>query len=534
MILTALVIALALSLAIEAFDGRGVRPIGRRPGDLAVRLCAYALLAAFWFAFSWRPWLAAFSCVLTVAILALVSRLKRGVIGEPLVFSDFALLRQVPRHPELYYTRPLTDPRMAGPILASFFAVALWYGIEPAALPHEPSVAVLAVFALPLALWTLARMAGHGALGRRLAARFPVPALEADIARYGLPATILAYAARWRSQRADALPSSEPPMTADPLRASHGRHGPHAEMSPPADMATPPTRAPGNPTAGAPDRVVVVVQLESFVDPVRLGGPPLPLMEILRARATRYGRLRVPAHGAYTMRTEHAVLTGRDAEDLGFGLFDPYLTHGGAEPTSLAGLARRTGFETVFVHPFHRDFFNRAAVVRRLGFDRLVMEEAFAGAPRVGPYVGDIPLAERVLSEVAARRTPLFLFCVTMENHGPWKPGRLPGLDDPHAQYLHHVAHTGAAVERLIAGLEGLPATLCVFGDHAPSLPGCRPGFGGTATDYAVLHFGGTVPATPIRVDLTADALGRQLRAEVSGGPSVAPSVARSVAMPPS
>lgn len=486
MILTALVTALALSLAIEAFDGRGVRPIGRRPGDLAVRLSAYALVAAFWFAFSWRPWLAGFSCVLTVAILTVVSRLKRGVIGEPLVFSDFALLRQVPRHPELYYTRPLTDPRMAGPILASVLGVVLWYWVEPAALPHEPSVAVLAVIALPLTLWTLARMAGQGVLSRWLAARFPAPALEADIARYGLPATILAYAARWLSLRA---PVEQAPRAIVP--------------------------------SGAPDRVVVVVQLESFVDPVRLGGPALPVMAALRARATRYGRLRVPAHGAYTMRTEHAVLTGRDAEDLGFGRFDPYLTGGGAEPTSLAGLARRSGYATLFVHPFHRDFFNRAAVVTRLGFDRLVMEEDFADAPRVGPYVGDIALVERVLAEIRARTGPLFLFCVTMENHGPWKPGRLPGLDDPHAQYLHHLAHTGEAVDRLIAGLddrvarEGISATLCVFGDHAPALPNCRPGFGGTATDYAVLHFGGVQPV-PARVDLTADALGRLLRAEVS------------------
>ena len=481
MILIALSFTLAASLAIEAFDGRGVRPISRNPGDLALRLAAYALLFAFWFAFSWRPWLAAFSCVLTVAILAVVSRLKRGVIGEPLVFSDFALLRQVPRHPELYYTRPLTDPRMAGPLLASLLAVALWYGIEPAALPHEPSVAVLAVIALPLALWTLVRLSGYGALGRRLATRFPAPDLERDVARSGLPATILAYAARWRSTRPD-----EESGPADPVGSTEAR-----------------------------DRVVVVVQLESFVDPVRLGGPALPLMDTLRARATQYGRLRVPAHGAYTMRTEHAVLTGRTPESLGFGVFDPYLAQGGAEPTSLARLARRAGFETVFIHPFHRDFFGRASVMTRLGFDHLIMEEAFTGAPRIGPYVGDVALAERVLEEVRARPAPLFVFCVTMENHGPWKLGRLPGLDDPHAQYLHHVAHTGDAVAALIAGLEGLPATLCVFGDHAPSLASCRPGFGGTATDYALLHFGDAAVA-PLRRDLTADALGRKLRAELS------------------
>lgn len=486
-LVAALVVALVLSLAVEAAEGGAARPVSRRVGDMALRLGSYAVLTAFWFQFSWRPWLAGFSCILTVAILSVVSRLKRGVIGEPLVFSDFALLRQVPRHPELYYTRPMTDPRMAGPILASLAAVALWYGIESTALPEEPSVAVLAVLGLPLVLGALASAFETGRLSRWLASRFPRPALEADVARYGQPATLMAYASRWRVER---------------------RSAPAPEPAPP-----PPARRPA-------DDVVVVVQLESFVDPVRLGGPDLPLTDVIRTRAVQYGRLTVPAHGAYTMRTEHAVLTGRNAAGLGFGVFDPYLAGGGDEPTSLARIARAAGFETLFVHPFHRDFFDRAAVVTRLGFERLVMEEAFAGARRVGPYVGDVPLAERILAEVEGRRGRLFVFSVTMENHGPWKPGRLPGIHDPFAQYLHHVAHTGEAVEALIAGLEGLRATLCVFGDHPPSLPNCRPGFGGTATDYAVLRFGREAGAAPLRIDLTADGLGCLLRSVLAPGSS--------------
>lgn len=476
MLLTSLGLALALSLVIEAVEGGSVRPVSRRPVELAVRFLGYALVMAFWFQFSWRPWLAGASCVLTVLILTVVSRLKRAIIGEPLVFSDFALLRQVPRHPELYYTRPLTDPRMAGPILAALVLVGAWYAIEPTILPVEPSVAVLALFALPLGFLTLVELSAEGPVARALARLFPAPDLASDVARFGLPATIIGYALRWRAlRRGESLP-------------------------------VPPRGAPGR------DRVLVVVQLESFVDPRRLGGPPLPLMDVIPRRAAQYGRLRVPAHGAYTMRTEHAILTGRDAGDLGFGLFDPYLTHGGREPESLPARARQAGFETVFVHPFHRDFFNRAEVVTRLGFDRLIMEEALGDAPRVGPYVSDLALAERVLAEVRGRSAPIFLFCVTMENHGPWKPGRLPGIDDPLAQYLTHVKNTGLAVERLVDGLEGLDAVLCVFGDHAPALPNCRPGFGDTATDYAIFRFGPGQAAAPLRRDLSADALGRQLR----------------------
>ncbi|GJD44310.1 hypothetical protein AFCDBAGC_2176 [Methylobacterium cerastii] len=478
--LFATVAAFALCLAIEFGLGDVPERASRKAGDLAVRLCAYGLILLFWFVFSWRPWLAASSCVLTVAILHLVSRLKRAVIGEPLVFSDFALLPQVPRHPQLYYVPPVTSPRIAGPLLLGLAGIVLWYRIEPSLLPASAGAAVAAVAALPLGLAALIAAAGRGPLGRRLARRFPRPDVEGDLARFGLPASLIAYALRWRAERAR-----------------------------PASVAASATvRAPG-------DAVVVVIQLESFLDPERLGGPHLPAMDLIRARASEYGRLRVPAHGAYTMRTEHAVLTGRAAGELGFGVFDPYLASGGNEPDSLARAARRNGYATIFVHPFHRDFFQRARVMEAFGFETLVMEEAFADAPRVGPYVGDAAFGARVRAEVAARRGPLFLFGVTMENHGPWKPGRLPGIDDPLAQYLHHVAAAGRMVEDLVAALTGLDATLCVYGDHAPALPTCRPGFGDRATDYALFRFGPAAAGAPRRVDRTADDLGRRLRAAI-------------------
>ncbi len=471
-LLLALAAACLVSAAIERRGGS--EPFGHRPADLAMRFGSYALLTLAWFVFSWRPWLAGLSTVLTVAGLVIVSRMKRAVIGEPLVFSDFALLPQVPRHPQLYYIPPVTSPIIAGPALVSIAAIALWFWLEPTLLPSSAAASLIAVVALPAALSALVLAALRPPVSGWLARRFPRPEPERDIGRVGLPATLAAYALRHRTEAAAAEPLPAVPTL------------------------------PGEP-------VVVVIQLESFVDPERLGGPPLPLMELIRSRASEYGRLRVPAHGAYTMRSEHAVLTGRDADSLGFGRFDPYLAGGGDEPTSLARIAAGAGYDTAFVHPFHRDFFQRAQVMRRLGFRRLVMEEDFAGAPRVGPYMSDVALGAHILEEVRARRGPLFLFSVTMENHGPWKPGRLPGIDDPLAQYLHHVAGTGRMVEDLVAGLAGERAVLCVFGDHAPSLPTCRPGFGDTSTDYALFRFGGPQGA-PRRIDRTADALGRRLR----------------------
>ncbi|MFJ7436631.1 LTA synthase family protein [Methylorubrum thiocyanatum] len=480
-LLVPLAVALVGAFAIEA-AALPQRP-SLRAGDLAIRAAGYALIALFWFQFSWRPWLAAASCLLTLAILSVVDRLKRRVIGEPVVFSDLALLAQVPRHPQLYYTLPLSDPRMAGPLLLGLAAIVAWYVLEPTALPETAGASILAILALPAALTALAFSAltpwGQGGL-RRL---FPRPDLTRDVARFGLVATMMGYALRRLGENA-------------------------AEPRPDATTSL---------EDAADDEVVVVVQLESFLDPARLGGPDLPAMARIRAEAAQYGRLAVPAHGAYTMRSEHAVLTGLDPDALGFGRYDPYLARKGEEPTSLARLARAAGFATVFVHPFHRDFFDRARVFGRLGFDCLVMEEDFSDAPRVGPYVGDVAVAERILAEVASASGQTFVFSVTMENHGPWKPGRLAGIDAPLAQYLHHVANTGAAIERLIDGLAGRRATLCVFGDHAPSLPDLPPQASGpAATDYALFRFGRDGGTAPGRVDLTAAQLGCVLRAAVS------------------
>lgn len=494
-LLLAMTVAVVLCLAIEATAGGGP---GRRPADLAIRLAAYGLILLFWLAFSWRPWLAASSGVLTVAVLHLVSRLKRAVIGEPLVFSDVALLPQVPRHPQLYYVPPVTSPRVAGPFLLGLAGVVLWYRVEPSLLPDAAAGRVAAILALPLGLFAVGLAAGRPPFARWLAGRFPSPDPDADIARVGLPACLMVHALRWRAEQ---------PERAEPVTT---------------EAAAPP--------GPAGDAVVVVIQLESFVDPERLGGPHLPLMDLIRARAAEYGRLRVPAHGAYTMRTEHAVLTGRGPDELGFGVFDPYLASGGREPGSLARLARRHGYATTFVHPFHRDFFRRARVMEALGFQRLVMEADFSGAARVGPYVSDAAFGARIRAEVEARGGPLFVFGVSMENHGPWKPGRLPGIDDPLAQYLHHVAGTGRMVEDLAAGLEGREATLCVFGDHAPALPNCRPGFGGTTTDYAIFRFGRHADAPPRRIDRTAHDLGRRLRDSLAADEAVA--AGSSVAVP--
>ena len=480
MSLLALPLAVAACFLIDAPWGEpGIRR-ARSPTVLAVRAGLYALLFLFWFQFSWRPWLAGLAVILTVAVMVLVGGLKRRIIGEPVVFTDFALIKQVIRHPQLYY---VTSFRVLGGLAVVVAATVAWYATERPVTPRPWGLGLACVVALPVLLYGLVRAGALPAVQARLARLAPRPDLARDVAGWGHVMTLAVYALRWQGE-------------GKPRAAAPAAYGP-----------------------GEPPGFVVVMQLESFLDPTRLGGPPLPALERLRARARFHGRLAVPAHGAYTMRSEYAVLTGRDEAAQGFGRYDPYLSTRADVPDALPRLARARGLEAVFVHPFGRTFFGRDRVIPHLGFERMVMEEAFAGAERHGPYVSDAATSARVLAEVRAAREAgrkPFVFAVTMENHGPWGAGRLPGLDDPRAQYLAHVANTGRAVEALLDGLAELgPGLLCVYGDHPPSLPTCAPGFEGTRTDYAVVTFGDPAPGRA--VELTADGLGRVLQDLVAG-----------------
>ena len=471
----------AASLGIESLAARPRRPVPL--AALPARLAVLAVLWLLWLGLFERPLLAATATLVTQGVLAAISRQKRRLVGEPLVFSDFGLIRLVIRHPDLYYTDVVRSPAALAAFAALAFAIAAWIWLEPALVGLAGATGLLAlVAALVAGAWSAARLPPAASW---LARVLPRPDLEGHVAAWGLLLTLVAYALRWRGE------------TAQPW------------------LARGPASAPAYATDGVD--LVLVVQLESFVDLARrAGSAPAPGLAAARSKAIVHGSLAVPAHGAYTMRSEFAVLSGLSSEDLGFRRFDPFLSvvAGGAPvPATLAGTLAARGWRTLFVHPFRPGFFDRERVMRRLGFARLLWEGDFAEVDRRGPYIGDEALARRLLAETDAMEKPAFAMAVTMENHGPWTVGRLPGIDDPAAQYREHLAGSDRAIAILVDGLSRRPgrALLCLYGDHPPILPE----FDAAAppeTDYAVLELGkGAALAEPREVPLSADALGRLL-----------------------
>lgn len=483
--MTALSVAFALSfVASILLETRppSLAALGAPWRATAIRLVLHLALFAGAFALSWRPWHAA----LVVSVIAFLfgqgSAMKARILGEPVVFSDFALVRNAVRHPRLYYAEKLAEPKALALFAVIALATAGWFAVEPSVLPDNG----WALVALPPAVSVLAVLALRSALASRVARRLvgDRPDADRDVARYGVIGAMTLHWLAWRRQErpggaARTVIASQPKATED---------GP---------------------------RMVVAIQCESFLDVAVRGleGPELPAWRALTREALAWGRCAVPGEGAYTMRAEFGFLTGLPNETLGFDCFDPYLV---AQNYAEASIARRfsaAGRRTIFMHPYDRRFFDRETLIPEFGFDRFVDGSAFADAARFGPYVGDAAVAEAIVREIETAEAPTFLFVVTIENHGPWGPGRLPETDDPAAQYALHLQNADRMIGRVVEALRTAPGggLLCLFGDHAPArtLHPELPDRG--AADY-LLWDSRDSPATPkARRDLGVDAVGRLL-----------------------
>lgn len=444
--------ALIGSLLIDAL----VRPRPaklRRMSGLALLTCMATTLYGLFLALCGNG---AVAMVLTLAVqslLVLASNAKYAMLGEPLLFSDLALVGAVFRHPQFY----LSAVRLWQRTAAGLVAIVLCGTVIR--LSHADPVAHATGFIL--------LFAGSGALS--LALRLPawrklasIPDAAGDTLALGLLPTVLLY---WRRWKAIADP---PPCTQLARR--------------PATHAT---------------ELVVIIQCESFADPVELfddGHLALPGLAKAREHAMQWGNLNVSGFGAYTMRTEYGVLFGRDEEALGFRRYDPFLT--ARMEGSYALPSRLGGWRSLFVHPHDMRFYGRDAIMPSGGFAELVGEDAFAPpTPDEGRYVTDAAMTEVILSRAAAAAGPSLIYAVTIQNHGPWAPdARGGGNPDLVDGYMRLVRHGDAMLTTLTEQLAtlGRPALLVFFGDHRPSIPGASVPGGPRHTPYVMVRLDGT------------------------------------------
>ena len=472
-VLTPFIGGVLITIAIEQLLRPRPRMATRHLSALVMHLGIWTILFALGLAIWQRPYFASGLNIAGMCLLVLVSNAKYASLQEPFLLSDFRFFHALLRHPRLYL-----------PFFGVLPAVACGVGLVALcalALAGEPSVAQTAGWIAFTGLSAGIFLFGIGLCwlaAERLAAIPVTLDPRQDVLNFGFLGSIVRYG---QAERAN-----DPRVLAQMLSVA----------LPPAALHQ-----------GQALKHLIAVQCESFFDARRafagINPQVLKNFDALSRASVQSGCLDVSAWGANTVRTEFAFLSGIPPAALGVHRFNPYRKLARHGVPTIASRARQMGYKTICVHPFDATFYDRDAVFPLLGFDEFIDAHAFTDADRQGAYIGDLAVAAKVAALLAAATVPLFIFVITMENHGPlhqesvapgdeaalYTASPPPGFDDL-TIYLRHLQHTDTMLGLLRDALQANPrgGALCAYGDHVPILPRlyAHQGFADGRSDYLI------------------------------------------------
>ena len=233
---------------------------------------------------------------------------------------------------------------------------------------------------------------------------------------------------------------------------------------------------------------IVAVMNESFSDLAVLGDftvneDYMPYLHRLQQgnANTVTGYLNVSVCGGNTANTEFEFLTGNTMAFLPQGSI-PYQQYITGEIDSLPSYLASLGYQTVATHPYNASGWQRDTVYPLLGFSESIFRDQYWGASQVRKYVSDDSCVDKIIQlyEGKEEGKPLFVFNVTMQNHGGYTDLydnftpeiQVEGVNSTAvSQYLSLIRLSDASLEKLIQYFSGVDEKTIVvfFGDHQPN-----------------------------------------------------------------
>jgi phosphoglycerol transferase MdoB-like AlkP superfamily enzyme len=229
---------------------------------------------------------------------------------------------------------------------------------------------------------------------------------------------------------------------------------------------------------------IIIVMDEAFWDPTLLGAErfaedPLPTVHKYQS-----GWMLSPQFGGGTANVEFEVLTGMSVSFLPQGSI-AYQQYVKKPIPSMVSLLAEQGYAPIAIHPYSRWFWDRDDVYEYMGFREFFSEVNFVNPVRRGPYIADSEVARRIMDVVEAEREPVFIYAVTMQNHGPYEANRY-GAEQLKVSgeamtestrsivesYAQGAADADQALREMIEhfGSSDEPTIVAFFGDHLPYL----------------------------------------------------------------
>lgn len=233
---------------------------------------------------------------------------------------------------------------------------------------------------------------------------------------------------------------------------------------------------------------IIVIMNEAFSDLSVLGDfqvnqDYMPFIHRLQQgqENTITGNLSVSVCGGNTANTEFEFLTGHTMDYFPVGSipYQQYLT--GKIPALASWLGER-GYATYGMHPYHASGWKRDVVYPWLGFEETYFLSDFTGRYYVRKYLSDRSAYQKIIDIYEDKESdkPLFVFEVTMQNHGGYAEEFANFQSDVHAeglnsvqidQYLSLIKVSDKEFEHLVDyfSQEEEKTIIVFFGDHQPS-----------------------------------------------------------------
>lgn len=232
---------------------------------------------------------------------------------------------------------------------------------------------------------------------------------------------------------------------------------------------------------------VIFIMSEAFWDPtlltnVKFSEDPIPTVHRLQKESSS-GYLLSPQFGGGTSNVEFEVLTGNSMSFLPGGSI-PYQQYVSKPVPSLASYFADQGYKSMGIHSYEGWFWDRNSVYKQLGFESFKSSEHFVNPETKGYFISDAEVSRNIIDEVDKTEAPMFLYNVTMQNHGPYDDPRYgenqfkaEGDLTPQAKTILETYAQGAhdadqSLQMLIDHYSNSdePTMIVFYGDHLPIL----------------------------------------------------------------
>ncbi|WP_265497646.1 LTA synthase family protein [Providencia rustigianii] len=237
---------------------------------------------------------------------------------------------------------------------------------------------------------------------------------------------------------------------------------------------------------------IVLLLQESSVDPKVYDLPEgikLPELFMFQqdANVIAHSPMRVQTFGGGTWLSEFSALTGLNSDDFGsqksgvFYFVVDHLNHG------LFKEMKANGYYTVVLTPFNKGAYHSGHAYETLGVDRIIQPQELGYPGKLQDNLWTISTEDmlKYVKKILEKETdkPVFIFSLTMYEHGPYKEGHSDDygikdkLDNKEAagefsHYMEKIVHSDASIRDFVSFMEKRqrPLMFLYFGDHQPGI----------------------------------------------------------------